>query len=180
MSQIIKETEKLKKLKAYGTITSKDTVTEIQPSILKKKEFIDSCIFCKKMFCGVYGQSNLKRHISAVHAGKNPFQCNYCKKKFAYKCNLKFHERIHTEEKPYSCQTCNKCFNDPSSLKKHELIHTDERRYSCLHCSKTFTQKAHLKRHQRVKTGEKQYSCKTQKKCFNDSKKKHELTHTGT
>ena len=44
MSQIIKETEKLKKLKAYGTITSKDTVPEIQPSILKKKEFVDSCI----------------------------------------------------------------------------------------------------------------------------------------
>ena len=100
MSQTtIKKTKKIKKLEAYGTLTSQDKVTEIQPSILKKKEFIGSCKVYKKMFCGVYGQSNLKQHISAVHEGKKPFRCNYCNKKFAYRCNLKFHGRSHTRRK---------------------------------------------------------------------------------
>ena len=65
-SDTVMLTEQGKKLK----ITIPDEVTVIQSSIFKKKEFIGYCKFCKKLFCGVYGQSNLKRHTSAVHEGK--------------------------------------------------------------------------------------------------------------
>ena len=52
-SDTVMLTEQGKKLK----ITIPDEVTVIQSSILKKKGFIGYCKFCKKLFCGVYGQS---------------------------------------------------------------------------------------------------------------------------
>ncbi|KAJ8278551.1 hypothetical protein GJAV_G00088820, partial [Gymnothorax javanicus] len=59
-----------------------------------------------------------------VLAGRRPFQCSLCEKRFFNESQLLSHQRIHTDERPCKCDQCGKGFLWQSNLKRHQRIHT--------------------------------------------------------
>ena len=50
---------------------------------------------------------NFKRHVSSVHKGKKPYQCDMCDASFAQKQQLQIHiASVHERKKPYNCDMC--------------------------------------------------------------------------
>ena len=71
------------------------------------------------------------------HAGKKPFKCLICGKKFSVESDLKKHQKTHqqyidsgeftnTGPKPYKCSECGKRFKGPSSLSAHKKHHRND------------------------------------------------------
>ena len=57
---------------------------------------------------------NLKKHVSIVHEGLRPYQCDICEKSYAENRDLKNHYKIvHDGTKSYFCDLCGKTFNLP-------------------------------------------------------------------
>lgn len=124
---------------------------------------------------------HLKGIVSAITKpiGKQ-FCCDYCKKKFARKENLKYHLTIHTNVRPFNCDTCSKTFANKWGLTCHERIHTSL--YQCTFCNKKFSFKSKLERHVRTHTNDRPFVCEHTgcKKRFSDKRNlvTHELIHT--
>ena len=105
--------------------------------------------------CGIsFGQnSNLKRHIRAVHEGKHPFKCNYenCTSSFNDCSNLRKHiKNVHLEIKSYVCEFegCGKRFGQKGDLTRHEAIHYENKSYKCPYeCSFATIHKSNLVQH---------------------------------
>ncbi|CAB0042997.1 unnamed protein product [Trichogramma brassicae] len=58
-------------------------------------------------------QSDLKKHICAIHDRSKPFQCEICHKSFSLKKYCKRHiSALHDRRNPFECETCHKSFGD--------------------------------------------------------------------
>ena len=57
------------------------------------------------------------------HTGEKPFQCRFCPKRAARKCQITVHEYSHTNERPYHCPHCPQRFNASGSLRWHMRVH---------------------------------------------------------
>lgn len=125
------------------------------------------------------GRSGLYLHKQRVHRGKKDFECDYCGKMFALKCQRDTHRRIHTGEKPFKCETCGAGFRAQSGLYAHRKTHTDERPYKCEICGKRLRLPYNLRLHMRTHTGEKPYACDICGRAFSQPGdcKKHKKTH---
>mgnify|MGYP002716455416 FL=1 len=125
------------------------------------------------------GRSGLYLHKQRVHRGKKDFECDYCGKTFALKCQRDTHRRIHTGEKPFKCETCGAGFRAQSGLYAHRKTHTDERPYKCEICGKRLRLPYNLRLHMRTHTGEKPYACDICGRAFSQPGdcKKHKKTH---
>ena len=96
-------------------------------------------------------KTSLKHHISSVHEGNKPFQCNICLAKFVGVINLKKHSRIHAGNKPCQCPLCDASFIRNCYLTRHiEVNHAGEKPFPCLKCEESFTSVRHLKNHTRA------------------------------
>jgi hypothetical protein len=88
--------------------------------ILKDElRFPFKCTFCS---IGFSREDHLKRHVEAVHEGKNAFKCMKCDAKFENKDQLKKHiDSVHDEEsnKPFKCKKCDTRFAQIDHLEKH-------------------------------------------------------------
>ena len=51
------------------------------------------CEYCSKQFQGRPALSNLRQHVSAVHLGAKPYQCQQCQQWFSTKSNMKSHAK---------------------------------------------------------------------------------------
>jgi hypothetical protein len=52
-------------------------------------------------------RSHCKKHITSVHEGMKPFECNVCGAIFVINANLKVHNAsVHGEKKPFQCTIC--------------------------------------------------------------------------
>ena len=53
------------------------------------------------------------------------YDCDFCKKSFITKYELKNHARTHSAERKFSCHECGKGFIQPGALRVHiKVIHT--------------------------------------------------------
>ena len=46
------------------------------------------------------------KHISLMHSGGKPYECDQCEYSSKTAQNLKTHELTHSGEKPYACDQC--------------------------------------------------------------------------
>ncbi|XP_050076978.1 zinc finger protein 32-like [Anopheles maculipalpis] len=144
------------------------------------KETPYTCSYCGK---SMRHNSNLLRHIDAVHLKRIIKRCDKCDKGFTSYFSYGSHMRSHhSTEKQYECKTCNKKFSHNSSLWLHNRrFHSDERKHKCTVCGLTWKTRESLQTHERSHSAEQPYACKHCSKRFKTRSgwKSHELTHTG-
>ena len=103
----------------------------------------------------------MNRHITFVHEGKRPFECNICTKGFTSNKDLKRHHKfVHEggkQDKPFKCDICTSGFKQPCDVKRHirevhegkkpERKRKIKKDVKCDICEGTFQCHSHLNRH---------------------------------
>jgi len=99
------------------------------------KSFSTAALLSKHKLCGKHNSSR--------------FQCPICKKGFAERLKMEYHQRTHFKDKPEICKFCKKSFTNPSTLGNHiKTIHgTAMKPFSCRKCGKRFAKESLLKAH---------------------------------
>lgn len=65
---------------------------------------------------------NMKNHIVGhmhTHRGYKAFECQKCKKSFAYKCTLQNHSACCGEKTSHTCAQCGIDVSSKAALKQH-------------------------------------------------------------
>ncbi|XP_050097100.1 transcription factor grauzone-like [Anopheles aquasalis] len=118
------------------------------------------CATCGKTF---RTKQAMERHIKE-HRGEelvDRMQCEYCKKWFNGKYNLRKHIRfIHSEDgQVFRCDICQHESPNSRALQNHkQRIHVEEK-FQCTYCGKRFKRKPSLREHMASHTGKPLYSC---------------------
>ncbi|XP_039757236.1 zinc finger protein 501-like isoform X1 [Pararge aegeria] len=120
------------------------------------------CQHCAKMLSSKY---YLHRHIKRKHVEHKDFICATCGRGFAFKTELRNHNRtVHEKhllpKKQYKCKFCSKTYKCPKSVIVHERsVHTGHRPAVCSVCTSSFYHEDYLKEHMRLHTGETPFKC---------------------
>ena len=75
---------------------------------------------------------------SSCDSNVDGYQCDICKRTFAWLHSLKDHKLTHTGIRKYKCDVCDKAFFKPRDLLRHKMIHNPMKPYQCDFCGKTF------------------------------------------
>uniref|UniRef100_A0A1I8MIU9 C2H2-type domain-containing protein n=1 Tax=Musca domestica TaxID=7370 RepID=A0A1I8MIU9_MUSDO len=140
---------------------------------------------CEK--CGkVFKSSTVLKDHSFTHVDRSelPYVCNEadCSKKFSTKEKLKIHKLRHAGVRNYICPHCGMRKTTRNELKIHINYHTLERTWPCQFCSKVCNSAGNLKMHVRnIHERTKDFACSYCERTFAkaDTRKYHEMTHTG-
>ena len=66
--------------------------------------------------------TDLSCHITSVHEGKKPFNCDICDVDFSGKPNLDAHiAKVHEGKKCFKCEICTNEFNSLAGLENHYI-----------------------------------------------------------
>jgi hypothetical protein len=114
--------------------------------LVSRNQFPCTFSSCKKVF---FSNSNLERHIKAIHYKQRPFSCLICHKSFVTNWNLAVHiKKNHkTREGAFFCEICNKKFSEEGKLENHMNFHTGKASFFCEICGDSFSQDFNLKAH---------------------------------
>ncbi|KYQ60621.1 hypothetical protein ALC60_00246 [Trachymyrmex zeteki] len=135
--------DKLKDSFLYKIMTDPNFVKNIQRNKQPKK-FV--CIFCKEEFATC---EELTSHMDAKKNESNQIVCCACKKTFAEKRYLKYHQRCHSDRTKFTCDICTKKYTRLDNLTRHNVLHVNPDKFCCTICNKTFTRKDLLNKHRK-------------------------------
>lgn len=135
--------DKLKDSFLYKIMTDPDFFKNMQKNKQSKK-FI--CLFCKEEFMTC---EELTSHMDVKKNDNNQIVCCACKKTFAEKRYLKYHQRCHSERTKFTCDICTKKYTRLDNLTRHNVLHVNPDKFSCSICNKTFTRKDLLNKHRK-------------------------------
>ncbi|XP_002134664.2 zinc finger protein 595 [Drosophila pseudoobscura] len=116
---------------------------------------------CEEPGCSVrfLSEEKLKVHMMR-HRGIKNFTCPHCGAKKTTKNELKLHINYHTLERTWPCPHCSKVCNSSTSRKMHiRTNHEKTKSYACSICDKRFTKPDTRKYHELTHTGERNYGC---------------------
>ncbi|KAL6440274.1 hypothetical protein ACFW04_003091 [Cataglyphis niger] len=135
--------DKLKDSFLYKIMTDPDFLKNIQRNKQPKK-FV--CLFCKEEFATC---EELTSHMDVKKNDNNQIVCCACKKTFAEKRYLKYHQRCHSERTKFTCDICTKKYTRLDNLTRHNVLHVNPDKFACTICNKTFTRKDLLNKHRK-------------------------------
>ncbi|XP_054004722.1 zinc finger protein 62-like [Hylaeus anthracinus] len=121
------------------------------------------CQFCKQNFVN---SDQLADHMDAKKNSADQLVCCACKKTFAYKRYLKYHQKCHSDKTKYTCNICTKKYTRIDNLTRHNMIHVNPNKFNCPHCRKTFTRKDLLNKHLKCHDDENRVFCEICQKDF--------------
>ncbi|XP_034656619.1 gastrula zinc finger protein XlCGF57.1-like isoform X2 [Drosophila subobscura] len=116
---------------------------------------------CEEPGCSVrfLSEEKLKVHMMR-HRGIKNFTCPHCGAKKTTKNELKLHINYHTLERTWPCPHCPKVCNSSTSRKMHiRTNHEKTKSYACSICDKRFTKPDTRKYHELTHTGERNFGC---------------------
>ena len=114
-----------------------------------------SCDICKKN--SFVNKTTLTNHMRSFHSNEKPFECEYCKRKFARSESLSKHRfRKHGRnkkgakvEKNFYCKICEKKLSSSEKLFQHvKVIHEGVRKFQCNICDKQFSSRFNKDSHE--------------------------------
>ncbi|EZA58848.1 hypothetical protein DMN91_009029 [Ooceraea biroi] len=135
--------DKLKDSFLYKIMTDPNFLENIQRNKQPKK-FV--CLFCKEEFATC---DELTSHMDAKKDNSNQIPCCACKKTFAEKRYLKYHQRCHSERTKFTCDICTRKYTRLDNLTRHNVLHVNPDKFACTICSRTFTRKDLLNKHRK-------------------------------
>ncbi|XP_054834592.1 zinc finger protein 85-like [Eublepharis macularius] len=93
-------------------------------------------------------KSSLKRHVTTIHDGANPYEWPPRKKSSLEKPNRRARARSsHSGREPYECPECGESFTTNASFTKHRRTHTNETANECPECGKSYVEERYLIKH---------------------------------
>ncbi|XP_015430073.1 PREDICTED: zinc finger protein 510-like isoform X2 [Dufourea novaeangliae] len=121
------------------------------------------CQFCKQEFLNV---DELADHMDVKKDKSNQVICCACKKTFAQKRYLRYHQRCHSERTKYTCDICTKKYTRLDNLTRHNAFHVNPDKFSCSYCEKTFARKDLLNKHLKCHDNKYRFFCEVCHKYF--------------
>lgn len=108
-----------------------------------------TCMTCGKLFSK---ERNLQIHILAIH-GEKSFECEKCGKKFSFESAKDRHVKVvHLNQRSHQCDFCKKTFGVKNDLRDHIAFHHNSDsglpgKYFCTTCERQFASASGLSRH---------------------------------
>ena len=112
------------------------------------KSLPHKCNFCERAFKEV---SYLKNHKQAMHAGKLPYVCLVCLKRFQRRNDFVRHGQTH-KGTIFKCQFCTASFSKMELLHNHDHVHRNDKPFNCTVCGATFLNANSLSKHFKTHT----------------------------
>ena len=84
-----------------------------------------SCEECNRSFTKF---SDLRRHVTTIHAKLQSYDCNKCSKRYTRRDNLLKHVRVMHASEASSCIKCRKLFHNKLDLIQHQCLTTHTKR----------------------------------------------------
>ncbi|XP_076645383.1 uncharacterized protein LOC143354903 isoform X2 [Halictus rubicundus] len=151
---------KLKDTFLYKIMTDPAFLETIQKHKQPRKY---SCQFCKQEFGN---EEELYDHMDVKKDESNQVICCACKKTFAQKRYLRYHQRCHSERTKFTCDICTKKYTRLDNLARHNAFHVNPDKYSCTYCEKTFARKDLLNKHLKCHDNKHRFFCQLCQKYF--------------
>nr|XP_029714604.1 zinc finger protein 501-like [Aedes albopictus] len=166
-----------------SSLSSIDQVEERKPEPTGQIQTKDKPAIRGQKICPVCNRlvSALGKHLATDHKNYQPFQCEYCSRRFNAHGNLLKHIRRHLQMKTHICPHCEKGFTNTGELKVHIRVHTNEKPYTCSECGKSYKTSGMLCRHVQTHEGRRPHTCDIcQAKFYTvEHMKRHKTLHTG-
>ncbi|XP_060813635.1 GDNF-inducible zinc finger protein 1-like isoform X1 [Bombus pascuorum] len=152
--------EKLKDTFLYKIMTDPTFLENIQKHKQTKRY---TCPYCKQEFNNSDEQAD---HMDAKKDESNQVVCCACKKTFAQKRYLRYHQRCHSERTMFTCDICTKKYTRIDNLSRHNAFHVNPDKFSCNCCEKTFARKDLLNKHLKCHDNKYRFFCEICQRYF--------------
>lgn len=122
-----------------------------------------SCPFCHDEFSN---DLELIEHMDGKKDETNQIVCCACKKSFARKRYLRYHQRCHSERAKFTCDICTRKYTRLDNLTRHNTFHVNPDKFPCTSCEKTFARKDLLNKHLKCHENKHRFYCEDCAKYF--------------